>query len=55
MLGEAALACMEAENGRIFYITEKSTLTIDIGREKRVNDPNYFNLSDQNTMSKKHV
>ena len=55
VVGEPALAMMECENGRIFYITDKSTLTIDIGREKRTNDPNYFNLSDQNTMSKKHV
>ena len=46
---------MVGENGREFYITEKSTLEIDIGREKRVDDPNYFNLSDQNTMSKKHA
>ena len=46
---------MIAENGRSFYITESSSLTIDIGREKRANDPNYFNLSDQNTMSKKHA
>ena len=55
VIGEPALAMMECENGRIFYITDKSTLTVDIGREKRANDPNYFNLSDQNTMSKKHV
>ena len=44
--GEYALAKLIGENGREFYITEKSTLEIDIGREKRLNDPNYFNLSD---------
>ena len=46
---------MVSENGSNFYITERSCLTIDIGREKRINDPNYYNLSDQNTMSKKHA
>ena len=53
--GESAYAKLLGENGREFYIREKSSLEIDIGREKRANDPNYFNLADQNTMSKKHA
>ena len=28
---------------------------MDIGREKRDGDPNYFCLADQNTISKKHA
>lgn len=44
-----------AENGREFYIEEDSSLEIDIGREKRDRDPNYFCLADQNTISKKHA
>ena len=54
-VGQAAFAKIVAENGREFYIREDSSLEIDIGREKRGNDPNYFCLADQNTISKKHV
>ncbi len=35
-----------AENGREFYIREDSSLEIDIGREKRGDDTNYFCLAD---------
>ena len=52
--GEKAHAKLVAENGREFFIQETSSLIVDIGREKRT-DPNYFNLSDQNTLSKKHA
>ena len=34
---------------------ETSKLEIEIGREKRLDDYNYFSLSDQNTLSKKHA
>ena len=52
--GESAYAKIIAENGRSFYIKEDSSLEIDIGREKK-DDPNYFCLADQNTISKKHA
>lgn len=44
--GESAFAKLVGENGREFYIKEGSSLEIDIGREKRAGDLNYFNLSD---------
>ena len=53
--GHTAYAKMVAENGREFYIKEDSSLEIDIGREKKDNDPNYFCLADQNTISKRHA
>ena len=53
--GASAYGRIIAENGREFYIREDSSLEIDIGREKRGDDPNYFCLADQNTISKKHA
>ena len=53
--GAAAFGKIVAENGREFYIKEDSSLEIDIGREKKGDDPNYFCLADQNTISKKHA
>ena len=53
--GEVAYAKLVGENGREFYIKENSNLQIDIGREKKEGDLNYFNLSDSNTLSKKHA
>ena len=53
--GPAAYAKLVAENGREFFIKEDSSLEVDIGREKRDNDLNYFCLADQNTISKKHA
>lgn len=44
--GPKAFAKVVAENGREFYIKEDSSLEIDIGREKRGDDPNYFCLAD---------
>ena len=44
-----------AQNGREFYIKEGSKLEVTIGREKKTDDLNYFNLSDQNTLSKEHA
>ena len=53
--GDSAYAKIIAENGREFFIKEDSSLEVDIGREKRDGDPNYFCLADQNTISKKHA
>ena len=53
--GKSAFAKIITENGREFFIQEESSLEIDIGREKRGDDPNYFCLADQNTISKKHA
>ena len=53
--GATAFAKIVVENGREFYIREDSSLEIDIGREKRGDDPNYFCLAEQNTISKKHA
>ena len=53
--GPVAYAKIIAENGRTFFITEQSSLEVDIGREKLLDDPNYFCLADQNTISKKHA
>ena len=44
--GEEGYGKLVAENGREFVIKPGSTMDIDIGREKRPNDLNYFNLSD---------
>ena len=44
--GGEGFAKLVSENGREFIIEKGSSLEIDIGREKRVNDLNYFNLSD---------
>ena len=44
-----------AKKLREFYIREGSKLEIEIGREKRQDDYNYFSLSDSNTLSKKHA
>jgi len=52
---ERAYARIVAQNGREFYIKEGSKLEIMIGREKKADDLNYFNLSDQNTLSKQHA
>ena len=60
---------MHAENDRVFHFNHVNRLTdaqkkqfghghsifVDIGREKRTDDPSYFNLSESNTMSKKHA
>ena len=53
--GSAGFAMLVGENGREFVIREGSSLEIDIGREKREDDLNYFNLSDANIMSKRHA
>jgi hypothetical protein len=53
--GERAYAKLVAQNEREFYIREGSKLEIEIGREKRQDDYNYFSLSDSNTLSKKHA
>jgi hypothetical protein len=52
---DRAYARLVAQNGREFYIKEGSKLEIMIGREKKADDLNYFNLSDSNTLSKQHA
>ena len=52
---DTAHAKLVAENGRSYFIKEDSSLEVDIGREKKIDDPNYFCLADQNTISKKHA
>jgi hypothetical protein len=62
-----SFAKLQAENGKTFNFTHVNDLTgdkkppvchaiyADIGREKRDGDLNYFNLSESNTMSKRHA
>ncbi len=40
------------ENGREFFMNE---LQVEIGRELRMEGPNYFCLAESNTISKNHA
>ncbi|CDW82396.1 fork head transcription factor 1 [Stylonychia lemnae] len=50
--GEEAYAKLVSENFRVFYMTE---LEVEIGREKKDNDPKYFCLAETGTLSKQHA